>query len=779
MIDAKKFLRPSTLAIAALFLFPHLLFAQVSQPAKTDTAPVKNVTAVEIKGNKSISDAVIFSKLKTKIGSPYQENIVSDDLKRLYLTGFFADVKIDTEDYKEGVKVIITIKERPVIEKVSFAGSRRSISDAKLKETVKSKAGRHLDYPTLTEDVAAIKGLYEKKGYGRVQVADNVALDETTNKASVSFEINEGKRQRIRRIYVEGNAHFSDARIIKVIKTRWAWMFNPGILKEDVLKEDIDRIKSFYQNNGFIDVKADASSTIDPSGRFIYVTYTIAEGKRYYVGTLEIKGNKDLAESQIRAKVTESLPGKIFKPDGLKKDVNDIQGLYFDRGYISALVNATTSLGEQGTVDIAVSVTENQIAYVNKIKVRGNVKTKDVVIRREVRLKPGERFDGEKLRRTKERLQNLGFFEEVSYDIEDTAETNKKDLVVDVKETKTGMFSFGGGYSTVDKLIGFVEIEQKNFDWKNWPYFTGAGQDLKLRTSFGSVSQSEELSFTEPWLWDYPVSFGFDLYKRVHKRESDVGYGYDEDVIGGDIRLGKELSEYLRGDFTYRYDRIKITNIDETASADLFAEQGVNSVSSTEYGLTYDSRDNVFNPTKGDIVSGSIQVAGGPFGGTKDFWKSYDRVSHFFPLWHGSALELRGRLGIADAYGSSDRVPIYERFFTGGAYSVRGYHERKIGPLDPSSGDPLGGDSLLVGNIEYTYPVLDFLRLAAFYDIGNVWAKSGDIGSGGFKAGTGVGFRLKTPIGPIMLDYGIPLNKEPGEDKRGNGRFHFSMSQSF
>jgi outer membrane protein insertion porin family len=288
-----------------------------------------------------------------------------------------------------------------------------------------------------------------------------------------------------------------------------------------------------------------------------------------------------------------------------------------------------------------------------------------------------------------------------------------------------------------------------------------------------------DLSFTEPWLFDYPVSFGFDLYKRSRERESDVGYGYDEDVTGGDLRLGKEISEYLRADLTYRYDQIKITNISEDATQDLKDEYGANTISSIEFGLNYDTRDNVFNPSRGDVIGGSVQFAGGPFGGDKDFWKSNARVSHYFGLFNSSVLELRGRLGIADTYSDTEKIPIYERFFTGGGYSIRGYHERSIGPIDPVSKDPLGGQSMLVGNIEYTYPLMNFLKLAAFYDVGNVWAKASDLGSGGLKSGTGLGFRLKTPIGPVMLDYGIPLNKEPGEDQKGKGRFHFSMSHGF
>jgi outer membrane protein insertion porin family len=195
--------------------------------------------------------------------------------------------------------------------------------------------------------------------------------------------------------------------------------------------------------------------------------------------------------------------------------------------------------------------------------------------------------------------------------------------------------------------------------------------------------------------------------------------------------------------------------------------------------LTFDSRDNVFDTTKGNLLVGSLELAGGPLGGDKDFVKFYGRASHYFPLFNNSALELRGRVGLVDPYGNSDKVPIYERFFAGGADTIRGYRERKVGPVDPLSKDPLGGESMVIGNLEYLYPVFKFLKVAAFYDIGNVGAKVGDVTDGGFKSGTGLGVRIKTPFGPVKLDYGIPMNKESGEDTKGSGRFHFSMSHNF
>ena len=761
-------------------------FAQAPQEksvAPTSPEETKLVTAIEVKGNKAISSNTIVSKMKTHIGSPYQENVVSDDLKRLYLLGFFSDIDIDTENYKGGVKIIISVVERPIIERINFSGIRRiTMKDEKLKQQLKSKEGQYLDYPNLAEDVHILKKMYEKMGYTQAEISYKADVDPKTNKAKIEFSVAEGRKVRIKDIIIQGNKAFPAKRIIKLIKTRSVWFFNAGVLKEDVLKEDMERIKVFYHREGFTDAKADYTVTPDPKKTYLlYIKINIEEGRKYLVGNVSIRGNKDISEKAILSSIKECLPGKVYSDEAVKQDVTSMQGLYFDRGYISAVVEDTTSVNS-GTarVDILYNIVENEIAYVEKIKIRGNVKTKDIVIRRELRIYPGDKFDGDKLNRSKERLQNLGFFEEVSYDTENTEEPNKKNLVVEVKESKTGAFSFGGGYSTVDQFVGFVEIEQKNFDWKNFPYFTGAGENLLFRASIGSITNGFDLSFTEPWIFDYPVSFGFDAYRREHKRDEDVGYGYDEKVTGGDLRLSKDLSEYLRGDLTYRLDQIEISNITDTATDDLKKEVGKNTISSITPALTFDSRDNVFDPKKGNLLTGSFEWAGGALGGDKDFWKFFGRGSHYFPMPRDSVLEIRGRVGTVKPYGKSDEVSIYERFFAGGANTIRGYEERAVGPVDPVSKDPLGGEAMLIGNIEYTYPIFNFLKVAAFIDSGNVWAKLGDIGKGGFKTGFGLGLRIKSPIGPIMLDYGIPLNKAQGEDsKHTGGRIHFSASHGF
>ncbi|MDD5477531.1 MAG: outer membrane protein assembly factor BamA [Candidatus Omnitrophica bacterium] len=788
-----------------VLLAPLLIFSTISivlaeeKPVSAPAVPpaaapvtVKNVTAMEVVGNKSISTNVIISKMKTRIGSAYQENIISDDLKRLYLLGFFSDIKIDTQDYKDGLKVIISVVERPIIEKISFSGiSRITMKDDKIKQQLKSRETQYLDYPSLTEDVHILKKMYEKMGYSQAEITYKVDVDAQKDKAKIVFTVVEGRKVRIKDIIIQGNKTFSSGRILKLLKTKRAWFFNAGVLKDEVLTEDIARVKSFYQREGFTDVAVDYGVKSDAKKTYLlFITIKINEGKKYLVGSVMVKGNKEITEKEILSRLSDCIPGKVFSQEAMKKDISNVQGLYFDRGYISAVVQESTVVNaDSGRVDITYAITENQIVYVDKIKIRGNIKTKDLVIRRELRIHPGEKFDGEKLRRSKERLTNLGYFDEVSYDTEESSEPDKKNLLVDVKETKTGSFSFGGGYSTVDQFIGFVEVEQKNFDWRNWPYFTGAGQNLKVRASIGNLSNGAELSFTEPWMFDYPVSFGFDAYRRDHKRDTDVGYGYDEKVTGGDLRLGKEISEYLRTDITYRLDQIQISNINTPASDALLNEEGTNVISSITPSLTYDSRDNVFDTRKGNYLTGAMEFAGGPLAGDKNYWKFSGQASHFMPMPYNAVLEFRGRVGLADPFSNSSSLPIYERFFAGGAYSLRGYEERKVGPVDSKSNDPLGGNSMLVGNIEYTYPLFAFLKVAAFYDVGNVWEKLGDIGSsknangvinsGGFKSDVGLGLRIKTPIGPIMLDYGFPMNKASGEDRKKSGRFNFSASHGF
>jgi outer membrane protein insertion porin family len=735
------------------------------------------IKAIEIQGNKTISIATILSKIKTRVGEEYKQIVISDDLKRLYNTGYFSDVRVDRQEHDGGLKVIILLEEKSIIEEVTFSKTR-SIKSRVLAKKINTQVGKFLDKKELKDDINTMKELYVKKGFTQAEVDVETFIDEVTNKASIHFVIREGFRIKVKKINIYGNDTFRDKKIKKIIKTRPDTLFTSGYLKEDILKEDMERIKAFYEQEGFIDVKAQYTIDYLYKGR-IEINIEIEEGQRYYTGSIVLNGNEVLSNKEISKAMEGIQEGGVFSREKLSVDLSKIRALYFDQGYIFANVRESTSLDSQtGRVEVRLDIDEGGPAFIERINIQGNTRTRDIVIRRELQMHPGDQFDGAKLKRSKERLTNLGYFEDIGYDIEDTDYPDRKNLVVQVKEAKTGTFSFGGGFSTVDKVVGFVEIEQKNFDFTNWPTFTGGGQDLVIRAETGSTRSNYRLSFTEPWVFDHPISGGFDIFRLERQREEDTGYAYDEKRLGGDLRLGKRFSDYVSGNVTYKLEEITIGNLEDNASADLVAEVGKNTVSSLGFGLTRDSRDNIFSPTKGWVLGGNLDVAGGPLGFDKDFYRLGGRGSYFVPLVFNSVLEFRLNTGIVKAYGDSDKVPIFERFFAGGARTIRGYDEREVGPLDPVTFDPLGGESMVVGTIEYTVPIIEFVKLATFLDAGNVWEKVNDFGQDELKSGVGLGLRVKTPIGPINLDYGYPLNDIPTEEEK-QGKFYFSVSRGF
>ncbi|HLF18247.1 MAG TPA: outer membrane protein assembly factor BamA [Candidatus Omnitrophota bacterium] len=756
---------------ASVFL-THPVYAQ-------DDGQGKIVKSIEVEGNKTISIATILSKIKTRVGQEYLQAVISDDLKRLYNTGYFSDVRVDRQEHEGGFKVIIYVDEKAIIEEVTFSKTRH-ISARGLARKIDSQAGKFLDQKVLKDDVKIIKDFYASKGLTSVTVEPETFIDEVTNKASLHFVIEEGHKIRIKDIKILGNVAFPKKKIQKVLKTRTKWWFRSGYLNEEVIEEDMDRIKSFYEQQGYIDATATYTTEALYKG-FININIVIDEGRRYSVGTVDITGNSIISEKEIRKVMKEISEGSIFSRDKLSVDVNNIQTLYFDRGYIFAKSEETTAVDPStGKVNVRIDVEEGSLAYIEKVIIQGNARTRDIVIRRELKLIPGDRFDGAKLRRSKEKLDNLGYFEEVNFDIQDTDTLDRKDLVVNVKEAKTGTFSFGGGFSTVDDIVGFVEIQQRNFDFTNWPTFTGGGQKLSLRAETGSHKNNFYLSFTEPWLFDHPVSAGFDIFMTERERSEDTGYAYDEERTGGRIRFGKQFTEFVQGGTFYRLEEVDIGDFEAGVSADLLAEGGSNTVSMVGFTLNRDSTDNVFSPTKGLVLDSGFDYAGGFLGGDKDFYRLTGGGSYYIPLSKifNGVLEIRVKGGLVDAFGDADKVPIFERFFAGGANSIRGYDERNVGPIDTGTNDPIGGEAMVVANIEYTIPVIEFIKFAVFLDTGNVWATLEDFGEDGLLSGTGLGFRFKTPIGPIKLDYGFPLDEQPGDDDDG-GKFYFSVSRGF
>ncbi len=744
----------------------------------------REIHDIRVRGNYAISTATILNRIKMKPGDVVQEAALNNEIKRLYATGYFADVFVHVEDTPAGVVVLFTVVEKPVIRQIKIRGNTK-IRTGRIERRIDVKEGDILDFSLVSRDVASIKEMYIEQGYSAVEVNYEVETDPATGKAVLVYDISEGLARRITRIDFEGNANIPEAELKKFMSTQTAWWFiRKGAFDEQKFRADITRIRNFYRSKGFLDARVTSRIEYSDDKTEMHLTVIIDEGPMYLVGEVTISGQLAFPDEKLYFK-TNTRPGDPFDMEKIREDVEAIRTLYYDRGYMNAEIDLTQRYNAAtDRMDLAYNITAHDVVYVGMVNIVGNTRTKDKVIRRELRLYPGEQYEGEKLKRSKERIYNLGYFEDVYFDTSPTHRKDVMDLTVSVKETKTGEFALGGGYSSVDAFIGFVQLRQRNFDALNFPSFTGAGQDLTIRAELGSHRTNYLISWTDPWIFDFPYLFGFDLYRTEHQRSGHTGYGYDEMRMGGSLRLGKEITDNLNTGLVYNLEEVKISDIADNATDALRREVGSNYLSRLTWNVQYDTRDNRFSPSKGFVTGTSLENAGGFLGGDKDFYKFYAYGNYYYSIIEGIILELKGSGGIVQSYGQSDEVPIYERFFAGGARTIRGYKERGVGPRDRGTNTALGGEAMLIGNAEVSFPVFrNIVRGAVFFDIGNVWEEAhikhltGSKDDSGFKSGAGVGVRVRTPIGPVRLDWGYPLS-DNYDDKR-EGQFYFSVTHGF
>ncbi|MFH1904795.1 MAG: outer membrane protein assembly factor BamA [bacterium] len=758
-----------------LFLFISFLTLCVSEVC-AEQAPkdVKKVTKVSVKGNSRISTSTILSRIETKEGMPFLQEVVSADIERLYELGHFQDITVDASEFLGGLNITFAVQERPAIEKIVISGNKK-LKLKKIKRIMSIVMGDTYNEKRLKRNEESIYELYKNDGYYAAIVSHTVEEKEL-GKVVVNIKIKEGKKVRIKKIIFDGNSHFSNWKLKRQMitkKTRLKW-FPKGYYDPDKLKEDIKRLKLYYDKAGYIKAEIEeADITFNEARTKMYIRIPISENNRYFTNKIIVAGNKSFPPQEI-INMLDMKKGDAFSEYGVSKDIYNIRMFYGERGYIDAYVNPETQINDKDkTVDAVYNIYEGSINYVRRIIINGNLETKDKVIRREVRIKPGEKFDTKKVKRSRERLMNLGYFSMVNFSDEKAEEINVRDLICDVEEKKTGSFSFGGGYSTVENAIGFIELRQSNFDIKNFPSFSGGGQYASIRADISARRQNFVLSFTEPWFMDKPLSAGFDLYNKTYYQEE-----WTETKTGGDIRVGRSITEYTRGSLTYKCENVDVGDLTDDAPDVVADDEGSATISSITAKIKNDHRDNIFDPTKGYLNVVSVECAGGPFLGDKDFYKVTGSTSKYFPLTKKSVFNIRFRAGVVDNYGSTKRVPVYERFYIGGPSTVRGYDYSSIGPKDDDVN--VGGNSMLVGNLEYSYLLVDTtdtptkspmkIRGLVFYDAGNAWRSSGGF-SGSLKTSIGTGIRILIPI-PVTLFYGYGID-------RHKGRFDISISYSF
>jgi len=741
-----------------LLLLLNLYFYSFSSPLK--------IKELNIEGNKKISTGRINLLLKSKVSGEFDEEVLKEDIKRLGETGYFSELSYKI-DKKEGeVYITIYLKENPIVSKINFTGNR-IIKTKDLKKYIGVSEGEVFNETKINNGINEIKKKYEEKGIFFTEVNYNTELKD--DNIIVNVKIKEAKRACVYEINFKGNNSFPSSRLKSLMKTKERKMpIIRGTFKPEIFEKDLKSIEKFYRKNGFLDMEITDKSII-PQKKEIKIEITINEGKQYFLGKIFFKGELIFDENVLRDKLIMKKEGEVFDEEKSEQNVTKIKKLYFDAGYIKALIDVIPTKREnQQIIDLTYVIKPGKVFSVEEVKIKGNTKTKDKVIRRELVFSPGDKFSGEKVTKSFNNLRDLNYFENINIYPEYTEEVDKANMVVEVKEReKTGMFMIGGGYSSIDQLLGFISIEQTNFDIKNPPSFVGGGQDIKLWLQMGSTTRNFNLSFTEPYFLDKPVWFGTDIYNL--NREWD---DYTEERLGGDIRFGRRWEKYSLG-FKMTSEKIKLSDIEIPS---IQSEEGTYRKNALTTNFEYISLDSKRYPTKGNKANLGIEYSGGIFQGDLDFVKTNLEENFYYPI-NKFIIHTKTLFGIVEEIEGTEEIPIFERFFAGGIGTVRGYKERTLSPKDPTTGEPIGGKILFAQNFELMYPIYqDILKGIVFFDIGNVWDKWE--GFDDLKKGVGIGFRIFIPFlsTPVQLDYGIALDREEGEPF---GRFHIGMSFGF
>ncbi len=746
-----------------------------SAPVQADQPKNLKVTRIDVRGNQIISTSTVLNNMKTRPGVELNQQMVNEDVKRLYATGFFQDLRIDVEETTEGARLIVVADEKPVIRHIVIEGNK-IIKERDLRKDLGLIEGQVLDEYAINQGLNKVRERYSNKGFRFVKVYHRVDIDRPTKEATVTVTVEEGGKFKIREVRFEGIQSFKPRRLLKLMRTkaRNILLFRFGSFKEDKFKEDTDRLVAFYQSQGFLDARVSHEFNYDEKTGQITIVITVEEGKRYQTGQVEIRGVKIFPESEIWQRL-KLLPGSVFSQQGLAEEIQNVRDFYHRFGYMNVQILPDVKLNrDTGKVDLKYDLTEGDLYFIDKVKIRGNTKTKDIVIRREFKLKPGEKFDGDAIDRSKQRLENLGYFEEVTYDTEPTSIPNRRDIVFQVKEKRTGELSFGAGISSIDQFIGFAEIAQRNFDLMNWPRFTGGGQSISLKGRWGTITRDFDFSFNEPYLFNKPISYGLDIYDtRTENRNVD----FREERLGVGNTFSKAFTEFIRAGLGYRLERVRLFDISSDASPDVLLFAGKNWLSRLKIFLSRDTRNNVFNPTKGWVAGVSGELIGTFLGGDQDYYILQANSTKYWSFKEGRhVIEWRLRGGVADDLGS-EQVPVFDRFFAGGYGTVRGYNFKRVGPIE--GGSAIGGDTMVILNLEYTFPIayLENFKGAVFVDVGDVERDSYNVDFGEFRVSAGPGIKINTPIGPLGFYYGFPFVNRDTEDR--NGRFEFSLSRSF
>lgn len=733
------------------------------------------VKDIRVEGIQRTEAGTVFSYLPVKVGDTLNDEKAAQSIKALFATGFFKDVRIEVE---RDVMVVV-VQERPAIAKINFVGLKEFENDMivkALKETGIAE-GRIFDRALLEKAEQELKRQYLTRGkYGATITTTVTPLER--NRVGINFTIEEGAAARIKQINIVGAKEFKEKELLGLMELTTpgylTWYTKNDQYSRQKLSADLEKLKSFYMNRGYLEFNVESTQvSISPDKQDVYITLNVIEGDRYQVSSVKLAGDFSIPEDEIRKLVTIK-PGDVFSRERLNESTKALADRLGKEGYAFANVNAAPEIDkEKHLVAFTIFVDPGKRVYVRRVNVSGNTKTRDEVIRREMRQMEGGWYDADRVSTSKLRLDRLGFFSEVAVETPAVPGTSDQvDVNMNVTEKPTGNLMLGLGLSSTEGVVVSGSIAQNNF--------MGSGNNVAIQVNSGRINRTYSFSYTNPYFTQDGISQGFDVYQRNIDSTTTSVSPYKTSSLGGGLRFGFPISEKESLSFGLGLDTTTITTVDGSPQRykDFVREFGATNLTiPVSVNWISDGKDSFLFPTRGTYQKAGIEVA--IPGGDLTFYRASYQLQYYFPISKTFTLLLNGDLGYASGYGSNnDALPFYKNFYAGGVNTVRGYKAGSLGPHD-ANGDSLGGTRRVIGNAEVLWGIPGMeksLRMGLFFDAGQVYGQGQNISMGDLRYSTGISMAWISPIGPLKFSFGQALNKQEGDRPES---FQFQLGTTF
>ena len=724
------------------------------------------IAAIRIVGNKRVEQDAILRVITAKPGEILKPDTLSKDMGLIYKMGYFDNVVVSKNALDRGVEVVFEVTEKPSVRTIKFEGNH-IYDDEELFDVVSTTTGSILNLFKINNDVERIRQLYFEKNYHNCKITYKVEPLKN-DQADILITLDEGDKVRIEEIAFQGNKYFSDKKIKKVMKTQekgfWSFITESGNLNETELDNDVLRIESLYKNNGFINVKV-SDAHVEVGEKSITVSFRIEEGDQYKTGTVDIQGDILTTKEDLLERLV-SQESELYNRELIRRDMITLNDLYANEGYANVqVIPQVHQNNETKTVNLTFTINKKDLVYFDRILITGNGKTRDKVIRREMAITEQGRYSMKGIQRSNRNLVVKDYFSNIEINPVKTEDPNKRDVEVKVTEKPTGNFAFGGGFSTDDGPFGEFSIEERNL--------FGRGQNLKFTARISGTTGLFDIGFTEPWLFDKPISAGFDLYKFDYEYDY-----YDKKSYGLTLKSAyRKIWDYTAIGVNYNIEDFEISNVETDYTS---VSEGSYLTSSIEPYITYDSRNHYFLPTRGMYHRLGVEYAGEFVGGEIDFTRYTLESAIFFPLFWKFSAGLHAKGGYLDDRTNGDPDIDWERFYLGGINSIRGVDKYDINTTPEGSAIQRGGEKMVQFNAEMLFPIQEDTGVYGvfFYDRGDVYRNSEDVDLADMYSTVGFELRWNSPMGPIRLAYGFVLEGKDTHDT-GDGQFDFSIGAFF